>query len=626
MLKTLSPALIALENVSFTYPDAPSPAIKNISLKIYKGDYVAIVGNNGSGKSTLVRLFNGLRLPNEGTVLVDGLDPSLRANLYRVRQRVALVFQSPVDQIVSSCAEEDVAFGPANLSLPLPEIERRVSKALAIVGLENERSRPTRALSGGQQQKLAIAGALAMEPSCIVFDEATSMLDPASKANVLDLMDTLTASGITIVHVTHDMDDAARSGRIIALDHGELVFDGSPETFFAQAEPGAEPGVGTGTEPGVGSATTPAQALGLGVPKAAEAAELFGLETRINETPESLAQRLSALQVTVAYTDGGHTESGNLYPEITQGSAFEYKGVTFSYLSGTANEVRALSDLDLRLPAGARIAFVGATGSGKSTALQLLDALLIPSQGEVVSQGHATTDPKADLKAIRMSAPLAIQRPESALFEVHAADDVAFGPRNQGLSGKALVERVTKWMNIVGLPYASYRDRLSRGLSGGEKRKLGLAGVLAMESEAVLLDEPTSNLDPASQKSIFDIVKGLSSDNKTIVFATHSMEEAAQAQFVAVFHEGRLVAFGPPGDIFYNRYSPSWGIGLPYAVRLAKALSKAGIAIRGTPLNLEDLKTALIDQARQGLSLRPLQDLVCKEGELEEGELEEGEL
>lgn len=621
MLETSSPALIVLDNASFTYPDAPLPAIKNISLKIFRGEYIAIVGNNGSGKSTLVRLFNGLRLPNEGTVLVDGLDPSLRANLYKVRQRVALVFQSPVDQIVSSCVEEDVAFGPANLSLPLPEIERRVSRALEVVGLENERARPTRALSGGQQQKLAIAGALAMEPSCIVFDEATSMLDPASKANVLDLMDTLTAAGMTIVHVTHDMDDAAHAGRIIALDHGELAFDGVPEAFFADAADGM----------------SKARKLGLGVPKAAEAARLFDLELRVNETPEELARRLietgffveptfveptfvesigeTADQAALADTGIVHAGASSRASGGGKQWAFEYRDVAFSYLRGTANEVNALSDLNLRLPAGVRIAFVGTTGSGKSTALQLLDALLIPGKGEVASQGRLTTDPKADLRAIRTSAPLAIQRPESALFEVHAADDVAFGPRNQGLWGKALVERVSKWMDTVGLPYSSYRDRLSRELSGGEKRKLALAGVLAMESSAILLDEPTSNLDPASQKSIFDIVKAISSEERTIVFATHSMEEAAQAHLVAVFSAGRLVDFGSPAEIFYDHYSPSWGIGLPYTVRLTRALIKAGVSIQGTPLSLEELRDALPKYTAQTRRVHASQDVVCEGGE-----------
>lgn len=580
MSNSVSAPLIELKSVWYSYPDAPHPALSDISLKVRGGEYIAVVGNNGSGKSTLVRLFNGLKAPTAGTVRVRGMDPGLRATLYRVRQRVALVFQSPADQIVSTCVGEDVAFGPSNLGLPGEEIDRRVSEALAVVGLENERSRPTRSLSGGQQQKLAIAGALAMKPECIIFDEATSMLDPGSKGGVMALMDRLRSGGTAIIHVTHDMDDAAKAERIVALDAGRVVFDGTPSVFF-----GAE----------TGDRECPAVALGLKLPKSMEAAGVLGLDAMPGESPEGLARRMAAAVGVCAAPDRNQehiaARQGFADPALQAAApAFEYKAVSFSYLRGTANEVAALSNLNLRLPAGVRVAFVGATGSGKSTALQLLDALLIPSSGEVFSLGKQTSDPSANLTAIRTSAPLAIQRPESALFEIHSGDDVAFGPRNLGLSGRALVDRVSKWMGTVGLPYAAYRDRLSRGLSGGEKRKLALAGVLAMESEAVLLDEPTSNLDPASQEAVFDIVQGLSADGKTVVFATHSMEEAAQADYVAVFCSGELVGFGAPREIFYDRYSPSWGIGLPYAARLAAALAKEGLALGGRPLNLAELR------------------------------------
>lgn len=626
MSNSVPAPLIELKSVWYSYPDSSHPALSDISLNIRGGEYVAVVGNNGSGKSTLVRLFNGLRLPSAGTVRVRGMDPGLRANLYQVRQRIALVFQSPVDQIVSTSVGEDVAFGPSNLGLPEEEIDRRVSEALAVVGLENERSRPTRSLSGGQQQKLAIAGSLAMKPECIIFDEATSMLDPGSKAGVMALMDRLRSGGTAIVHVTHDMDDAALAERIVALDAGRLVFDGPPATFFGLGESSALFGAEADDK------ECPAFALGLKLPKSVEAAGDLGLEPVPGESPGGLARRIVAAagrqrgQVPQSGNDGSSCfatahardpipstsddRTARATPDLNQAlgavPAFEYKAASFSYLRGTANEVAALYDLNLRLPAGARVAFVGATGSGKSTALQLLDALLIPSSGEVFSLGKQTSDPSANLRTIRTSAPLAIQRPESALFEIHAGDDVAFGPRNLGLSGRALVDRVSKWMGTVGLPYAAYRDRLSRGLSGGEKRKLALAGVLAMESEAVLLDEPTSNLDPASREAVFDIVERLSAGGKTVIFATHSMEEAARADYIAVFCAGELADFGTPREIFYDRYSLSWGIGLPYAARLAEALAKEGLDLGDRPLRMaelrEDLNRRVVSASAEGVN------------------------
>lgn len=562
--------LITLDSVSYRYPDASEDALRGASLSIEKGEHVAIVGGNGSGKSTLVRLFNGLRAPTSGKALVAGLDPALASSMFAVRQAVALVFQSPVDQIVSSNVEEDVAFGPSNLGLPRGEIERRVSEALEAVGLADLRRRPTRSLSGGQQQKLAIAGALAMRPECLVFDEATSMLDPATKARVLELMESLAAGGMAVVHVTHDMDDAARADRIIALRAGEIVFDGSSAVFFA-AEGGAR--------------------FGFSAPLTVEAAAAFGIAADIGDDADALADKLIAAGI--ARKAGGGDSQKAIVGAGAAADAFRFDGVSFSYLHGTAGEVRALSEVSLSLPRGARVALVGKTGSGKSTALQLMNALIQPSRGRVTSLGQDTKSASLDARKLRMSAPLSIQRPESALFELYAADDVAFGPRNLGLSGRELVERVRGWMDAAGIPYDKFRDRMTRGLSGGEKRKLALAGVFALESEAALLDEPTAALDPAAQAEVFALISSLAEAGRTVVFATHSMEEAARADFVAVFADGALADFGKPGELFYDRYDPSWGVALPFAARLAGALRARGAEFEGRPLTIPALRDAL---------------------------------
>lgn len=562
--------LISLESVSYRYPDASEDALRGASLSIEKGEYIAVVGGNGSGKSTLVRLFDGLRSPTAGRARVAGLDPALAPSMFAVRQAVALVFQSPVDQIVSSNVEEDVAFGPSNLGLPRDEIERRVSEALEAVGMADLRRRPTRSLSGGQQQKLAIAGALAMRPQCLVFDEATSMLDPATKARVLELMESLSAGGMAVVHVTHDMDDAARAERVIALSAGEIVFDGPAAAFFA-AEGGPR--------------------LGFAVPRTIEAAKAFGLEADIGDDAEALAGKMIA----AGLARRGGVDRGGARDRGAGSAAFQFDRVSFSYLRGTAGEVRALSEVSLALPRGARVALVGRTGSGKSTVLQLMNALIQPSRGRVTSLGQDTKSASLDARKLRVSAPLSIQRPESALFELYAADDVAFGPRNLGLSGRELVDRVRGWMDAAGIPYDKFRDRMTRGLSGGEKRKLALAGVFALESEAVLLDEPTAALDPAAQAEVFALIAGLAEAGRTVVFATHSMEEAARADFVAVFADGALADFGAPEELFYDRYDPAWGVALPFAARLAGALRARGAEFEGRPLTIAALRTALRD-------------------------------
>jgi len=587
--------LIVLDSVSYRYPDASEDALRGASLAIEKGEYVAVVGGNGSGKSTLVRLFNGLRAPAAGKARVKGLDPAQDSSMFAVRQAVALVFQSPVDQIVSSNVEEDVAFGPSNLGLSPGEIELRVAEALEAVGMADLRRRPTRSLSGGQQQKLAIAGALAMRPECLVFDEATSMLDPATKAGVLELMDVLAAGGMAVVHVTHDMDDAARAGRIIALRAGEIVFDGTTDAFFSE---------------------NGAAALGFSFPRTIDAAKALGLAAEIGDDVGALAGKLLAAGIARkddsagaprggsgggegrggggdSCSDGGDDCGGDGRGAGENPAAFTFDGVSFSYLRGTAGEVRALSDISLSLPKGARVALVGRTGSGKSTALQLMNALIQPTKGSVTSLGQETKSASLDARKLRVSAPLSIQRPESALFELYAADDVAFGPRNLGLSGRELVERVRSWMDAAGIPYEKFRDRMTRGLSGGEKRKLALAGVFALESEAVLLDEPTAALDPAAQAEVFALIGGLAESGRTVVFATHSMEEAARADFVAVFAGGTLADFGAPEEMFYDRYDPAWGVALPFTARLAGALRTRGAEFPGKPLSIEALRDAL---------------------------------
>jgi len=559
-------SLIELDRVSFSYPGSSRPALDRMTFAVEEGEYVAIVGANGSGKSSLLRLLDGLRLPSSGELRVASLPTSSDEGRRAALLAVGLVFQSPADQIVSSSVEEDVAFGPENLGLPREEIRRRVDAALAAVGLEGERGRASHFLSAGQQQRLAVAGALALDPRCIAFDEATAMLDPPARAKVLGLMDGLAASGRTIMHVTHDMAEAARASRVLVLDAGALVFDGKPQELFASSN----------------RSFGALQALGS--PDCVALAEAVGLEPRIHESAADLASRIARAHraTPLAPSDSPRTSANRT-------NAFELRGVSHSYLGGTAEATPSLRDIDLDIARATLVAFVGRTGSGKSTALQLLDGLVAPLSGSVSAFGLDLGDKRTDIRALRMRAPLAVQRPESALFELYSADDVAFGPRNLGFSGRALVERVRLSMEETGLGYGEFRDRLTRSLSGGEKRRLALAGVLAMGGEALLLDEPTSALDPSTKRSIQALILGKAKGGTTVAMATHSMEEAASADIVVVFSEGRIVASGDPGSIFYERYDPAWGIARPFAVEVAIELENAGIPLRRRPLTVNAL-------------------------------------
>ena len=232
---------ISVEHLAYSYPgvdDTPGVAVfKDMNLQVEEGSFVAVLGGNGCGKSTLAKHFNAILLPCGGTVYVCGMDTSKESNLIPIRRRVGMVFQNPDNQIVANVVEEDVAFGPENLGIASPAIRQRVDQALKQVGMYEYREHAPHLLSGGQKQRIAIAGIIAMEPKCIVLDEPTAMLDPKGRREVVDTVLRLNKEkGITVVLITHHMDEAARAQRVIVMDKGTVAADGTPREVFSQVE------------------------------------------------------------------------------------------------------------------------------------------------------------------------------------------------------------------------------------------------------------------------------------------------------------------------------------------------------------------------------------------------------
>ena len=234
---------IKAENLTFEYTKTDdtgfttgTTALDSVSFAVEKGSFTAIIGQNGSGKSTLAKNMNALLVPTSGKIYVDGMDTSAPENIWNVRQRVAMVFQNPDNQIVSAIVEDDVAFGPENLGIDPEEIRRRVDDALDSVEMGEYKKKAPHMLSGGQKQRIAIAGAVAMEPECIVFDEPTAMLDPRGRQDVIDIIKTLNGKGITTVLITHFMEEAAQADHIIVMDKGVIKMEGSPREIFRRAE------------------------------------------------------------------------------------------------------------------------------------------------------------------------------------------------------------------------------------------------------------------------------------------------------------------------------------------------------------------------------------------------------
>ncbi len=277
--------LITIENAHFSYPAAeenakPVEVLKGISLEFEHGELVAVLGHNGSGKSTLAKLLNAVLLPTEGKVTVVGMDTKDEEKLMEIRQHVGMVFQNPDNQIVATIVEEDVAFGLENLGVPSDEIRVRVDQALQAVGMYEYREHAPHQLSGGQKQRVAIAGIIAMRPDCIVLDEPTAMLDPQGRKEVMRTIKLLNRDyGITIILITHEMDEAAQCDRVIVVDHGEVRMDAPPEKVFSHVQE--------------------MRALGLDVPQPTELCDLlrqagYALDPEIM-TPEACADALAAL-------------------------------------------------------------------------------------------------------------------------------------------------------------------------------------------------------------------------------------------------------------------------------------------------------------------------------------------
>ncbi len=568
-------ALITVDGVTFRYTkqgNPAAPALQDVSLEFREGEFAVILGANGSGKTTLARHLNGLLLPDSGRVLVGRLDTRERANLGLIRQRVGMVFQHPEDQIVATTVEEDVAFGPENIALPPAEIRKRVDAAIAAVGLEAHRGRPPHLLSAGQMQRLALAGVLAMRPRCVVFDEATTMLDPAGRRMALELMAELRSEGMAVMFVTHNMQEVALADRAVVLSAGRVVFDGTPRDLFRH--PGLE---------SWGLELPPVTAL------ARRLQRFFpGVDEGVLSIEELLA-RLPAPTLKCPSAPGSAVS-----PRGDSRAVIEVQGLEHTYMAGTPLAHQALSGVDLQVTPGRAHALVGVTGSGKSTLLQHLNGLLRPQKGSVrVGELH-TEDPALPTRAVTRLAGLVMQNPEMQFFEQYVGDEVAYGPRQIGID-EPIAGRVRWAMELVGLDFESFKDRFTYALSGGEKRKVALASILALKTGILLLDEPTAGLDPHSRKEILGRLKHLEDEGMVMVLSTHQMEDVADlAEDVTAFRKGRSAFDGPASEVFWQ-FDALREIGLeaPVAAQTAARLVELGWPVAKGVINAGQLERAI---------------------------------
>jgi len=568
------PDFIELENVSFAYRDPLGkayPVLHELSLNIKDGELAAIVGANGSGKTTFIRHLNGLLLPDQGLVQVGGQDTRSPAGRRAIHQLVGMVFQHPEDQIISSTLEDEVAFGPENLGQPPAEIRRQVEDSLRAVGLWDIRLRPPHLLSAGQTQRLALAGVLAMRPRCIIFDEATTMLDPSGRRMALDWMLRLHEQGITILFVTHHMEEAVLAQRVIVFAAGRVALDGSPRQVFA--DPARLSELGLEMPPASLLAERLRPALPGMPPQLLTAAELQSAIGRL-APPLTVVGRQAAADL-----KPGANAPGDDHASILGYSAplISVSGLCHTYLDGTPLAQLSLQDVSLEGESGVSHGLLGRTGSGKSTLLQHLNGLLRPQKGTVRVGPFNLADPAVLTRSVIQLAGLVFQNPEMQFFEQYVGDEIAYGPR-QFPGAETLAQRVRWAMQLVGLDFDAFKDRLLFTLSGGERRKVALASVLALRPSILLLDEPTAGLDPHSHAEVLARLKSLQAGGMTLVLSSHRMEDLAElAQFLTLFDGGRALASGSLADIFGQKaLLESAGLEQPLAVQAAGWLRAAG--------------------------------------------------
>lgn len=597
--------MIECRGVSFSY-DGAAPALDGVDLNIEDGEFFCILGGNGSGKSTFAKHLNALLQPDAGTVRINGMDASDPELVYDIRSTAGMVFQNSDDQLVATLVEDDIAFGPENLGVPSAQIAQRVREALKGVGLVGFEHHETHALSGGQKQRVALAGVLAMEPRVLILDEASSMLDPRGRKGLMKACRALHDRGMTIVMITHFMEEAAEADRVAVFQAGRVAMLGTPEEILTRADELARLNLDIPASCCFGRALR-----AKGVPICAQVREAdmvadivqayaersrtgiagrpFASDPRIPDNVSSAIDGADALEpvIEISHLSYSYSLSARERRRWHKRSAAEGASNKQALWGNDPSSPWALRDVSLTVRRGEFLGLAGHTGSGKSTLVQHLNGLIRPQEGSVYALGLDLSS-KKDAAAVKAKVGVVFQYPERQLFAETVAQDVAFGPHNLGLSQTEVARRVASSLARVGLDLATVGDKSPFELSGGQQRRVAFAGVLAMEPEVLVLDEPMAGLDPAARSDFLGLIDRLHRDGLTVVMVSHSMDDLANCcDRIVVMNEGTVFAEGTPAQVFaYADELKSIGLGVPAAQRMALALARADV-----PLRLDGLYT-----------------------------------
>lgn len=596
--------MIEIKNVTFNYSaqgeqEVP-PALDDVSLRIEPGETIAIIGHNGSGKSTLTRLIAAILQPQSGTIRVDGLATNTTGqDIWTIRQHVGIVFQNPDDQLIAGTVIDDIAFGPENLGLPLPELEKRVQEAIALLGLEKYAQMAISELSVSLKQRVAIAGILAMRPRYLLLDEPTTMISGRTARQLLAMVQRLAREqNIAVIHITHFMHEITTFDRVIVMDAGHIIMDGPPTEIFAQVARLKSVGLDVPVVTQLGNRLhaqgwthLPTTLLSSEQLRPAIESGSLNSTPAIKPIPEP---EISSQQLPVSRAENQEREI----------PVFELRDVYYTHQRGTPFEIKALHGLSLKIPAGQITALIGPTGSGKSTVIDLLAALVKSEAGSVLFEGKDTKASTFNSDTIRSQVGVVFQSPEFQIFEETVGKDIAFGPRLQRVSLAESRRRVQASLEAVGLPYEDFRSRYTYALSGGEKRRVAIAGVLALEPRVIIFDEPMAGLDPRGRSELLQLIIALKQRSElTIVYASSSLIDILElADVLHVLDGGRLAFSGAPHEIL-SRASTlhEMDIELPEATQIALALHSSLPAMRTDVLSLAELEAAILEREERSV-------------------------
>ncbi len=518
--------------------EAARPVLSDVTLSVSPGELVALVGENGAGKSTLANLICGSLVAQPGMVAVDGIDPAASDDArMQVRRTVGHVFQQPEDQIVSTAVFDEVAFGPRNMGWDEAAVEHAVISALSIVGLAGFEDREVAALSGGEQQRLALASVLSCAPAYVVLDEVTSQLDSATRPAFRSLFRSLAhEQGHGVVQVTHDPLEVLMSDRVLVMEGGRLVWEGSPSRLVRERRQLWDATLPPSTyASALCTAVERGYDMRLGVEPGDLVAWLYagpeGADKECSGDPTRASVRAAVAHILEEAGGAGALASSCEMREHAHAEGIEAHRVSFAYEDprGRTLAREVLHAVDLSVAPGSITLVAGRTGSGKSTLLSLVAGLEEPREG-IVTVGGVAPCPG--------DVAVAFQNPERQLFLETVESELTFGPRNQGCSEEEAARRAEDARVRCGVS----RDLMARdpfALSGGQARRVAIASVLSLDARAFVLDEPTSGLDARGRRDLHALVRSLASEGMPVVVVSHDLEEWLQiASHVVLMSEG----------------------------------------------------------------------------------------